>query len=929
MLITDGPNGEKHLLDVLIGAADTAPDQTTVHVRGDGTERLVTHRQLRDDALRVAGGLHDAGIADGTPVILLADAGDDFQPMFWGTLAAGLVPVPLPPEPTRVAGVRDLLGGVPVIVDDVCAAVARTAGAPALHLDKLRADGRAPHRVPEPDPDDPAFLQFSSGSTGTPRGVELRHRNVLANLWQIGQAAALTADDVSVSWMPYFHDMGLIGTHLAPLAARLRQVRIGPLTFAKRPLLWFTVAHRHRATLLSAANFALALAVRRVPADALAELDLSAVRLMMVGAEPVSPVVWRAFVERTRPAGLDPRALQPVYGLAEATLAVTVPPLGETAVPVAVDRAALSDGQVLPCAPGPDSVEVMDVGRPVPGCQVRIVDGRGRIRGDRQVGEIEVRGPNVAPGYRGDVAATAQVFVGGWLRTGDLGFLRADGRLCVTGRAKDVVFANGRTFHAVDLEEVIAGTPGLPVGRAAVIGCTDPATGTERIVAFVQWARPPAATADAVLRQTATRLVEATGHDQVRVLPVPAGAFARTTSGKLRRRRLRERYAAGDFAAVEQQWVNSSIANLPGSRVGSRSDVEELVRQVWAAVLCRPVDEIGLHDRFPALGGSSLQAMEVLARLEDALGRTLDPAELRERATVAALADHLIAPAAPRPVPPPAPRPGHVLPPATAAVIGLSCRFPGAATPEEFWLRLIEGRDSVGEVPPERWWPVTGPVTGSVTRRGAFLADPAGFDAGFFGMSDEEAVQTDPHARIFLELAHEALERAGYAGPRRHGRRVGVFAAVGESGYPELMRTHADGDDRATTLVGNLRSLVPARVAQALDLTGPAIAVDTACSSALVALHLAVRSLRDGECDLAVVGGVHLNLTPTGHQLLADAGAISPTDGAGCSTRRRTASCRVRAAPCWSWPAPRTLTPPGTRCWRWYAAPRSTTTAGR
>ncbi|WFE29897.1 amino acid adenylation domain-containing protein [Solwaraspora sp. WMMD791] len=932
MLITDGPNGEKHLLDVLIAAADTAPDQTITHVRGDGAERVVTHRQLRDEALKVAGGLHEAGIAAGTPVILLADAGDDFQPMFWGALAAGLVPVPLPAEPTRVAGVRDLLGGVPVIVDDACAPVAQAADAPALHLATLRADGRTPRRLPAPDPDEPAFLQFSSGSTGTPRGVELRHRNVLANLRQIGQAAALTADDVSVSWMPYFHDMGLIGTHLAPLAARLRQVRIGPLTFAKRPLLWFSVAHRHRATLLSAANFALALAVRRVPAEALAGLDLSAVRLMMVGAEPISPVVWRAFVERTRPAGLDPAALQPVYGLAEATLAVTVPPLGETAVPVRVDRAALAAGTVQPAGEGdPGAVGFMDVGLPVPGCQVRIVDDAGNVvggdgasqlvgadeagrdLGDSRVGRIEVRGPNVAAGYHGDPAATAEVFVDGWLRTGDLGFLR-DGRLCVTGRSKDVVFVNGRTFHAADLEEVVAGTAGLPSGRVAVLGCTDHASGAERIVVFVQWAGTMAPSADvaAVLAQVAARIVAATGHDQVRVLPVPPGAFPRTTSGKLRRPLLRQRYAAGDFAAVEQRWAPSPLPPSPAQdpddlaliveqsgqkfaitarssgRWGaarSRDEVEQVVRAVWAKVLRRPADEIGLHDRFTTLGGSSLQAMEVLAGLEDAFGRELDPAELRERATVAALVDHLLTPgddANGRTRHPAGGAAQGVADGAAAevptrsgdevAVVGLACRFPGADSPDEFWRQLLDGRDSVSEIPAQRWQQDIG-----TARWGAFLDDPAGFDADFFGMSDTDADHTDPHARIFLELAHEALERAGYAGPRRHGRRVGVFAAVGESGYAELLRAQPESATHPAALVGNLRNLIPARVAQALDLTGPAIAVDTACSSALVALHLAVRSLRDGECDLAVVGGVNLNLTPTGHRLLAAAGALSAT----------------------------------------------------
>lgn len=346
---------------------------------------------------------------------------------------------------------------------------------------------------------------------------------------------AITADDVLATWMPYFHDMGLIGTHLVPMAARLKQVRIEPLSFAKRPVLWFEAVARHRATLLSAANFALALAVRRVPATALTALDLSCVRLLLVGAEPIAPRVWREFTALTAPAGLDPRAPLPVYGLAEATLAVTVPPLGETATPLVLDRAALGRGRVAETEQGPHAVELMDLGRPVEGCEIRITGDSGGPSGELRVGHVEVRGPQLGRGYHRAPGASAEAFgADGWLRTGDLGFLR-DGRLCVTGRHKDVVFVNGRTFHAADLEETVAATPGLPPGAVAVVGSTDPDGGGERVVAFVQWARPAPSAAAPVLRVAAGRLREVLGHDDVRVLPLPPGAFARTTSGKLRR----------------------------------------------------------------------------------------------------------------------------------------------------------------------------------------------------------------------------------------------------------------------------------------------------------------------------------------------------------------------------------------------------------
>ncbi|WP_432152355.1 amino acid adenylation domain-containing protein [Streptomyces sp. bgisy029] len=894
------------LLDVLLGAVREAPGQVVVHVRGDGSELTVALPELLDDALRVAGGFREAGVVPGACVPLLADRSEDFQPMFWGALAAGLVPVPLAPDARRVLPVWEHLGRPPVVVDAATRSVAGELpdGVRTLTLDVLREGPvlREPFRA---GPDEVAFVQFSSGSTGAPKGVEVTHHAVLANLEQIREASALAADDVVVSWMPYFHDMGLIGTHLAPLAARAKQVKIGPLSFAKRPRVWFEVADRHRATVLSAANFALALAVRRVPGAVVERLDLSSVRLMLVGAEPIAPVVWREFARRMRPAGLDPAAAQPVYGLAEATLAVTFPPPGEVAEPLVLDREALSRGAAVDAVAGAGAVELMDVGVPVAGCAVRIVDDGGAELDDRRVGHIMVRGPQLARGYHGLPGVSADVFSGGWLRTGDLGFLR-DGRLCVTGRHKDVLFLNGRTFHAPDMEAVAAATPGLPPGAPAVIGSTDPVTGGERVVVFVPWARPPREAAE-VLGRVAARVREALLHDDVRVLALPPGAFPRTTSGKLQRRRLRERFeagahggsgaaAVGDSASAGRVAPTGDSASAGGEassagngasdpvRAGaprSRREAEQLVREVWARVLGRAVESIGLHEPFGSLGGTSLKAMDVLVALEDAFGLTLPPAVIRDHRTVAALAGHLLTAL-------PVPEPGPVRPPSAphdrqdrasaAAVIGMACRFPGADTPDAFWELLVDGHDAVTSVPDGRWDDPRARSATPPTRWGALLDDPAAFDAGYFGIGEDEARALDPQARLFLELAHEALERAGYAGPRRRGRRIGVFAAVGESGYREVLdRASADGSPLPGTLTGNLPNLIAARVAQCLDLDGPALAVDTACSSGLVALHLARRSLLDGECDLAVVGGVNLHLTSTGHRLLEEAQALSPT----------------------------------------------------
>ncbi|OXS34485.1 hybrid non-ribosomal peptide synthetase/type I polyketide synthase [Streptomyces sp. XY006] len=903
------------LWNVLRDAARERPEQVTAHVRGDGSEAEVTYRDLLTAARRVAGGLRAAGVRPGTCVPLVADRSEDFQVMFWGLVGADLVPVPLAADVRRVLPVWEHLDRPPLFVDTAGEDLLRhlPAGAPVLRLEEVR-DGDDLGEPTACAPDGLAFVQFSSGSTGVPKGVELTHAAVLANLRQILAVSDLGPDDVLVSWMPYFHDMGLIGTHLAPLAARAKQVKIGPLAFARRPAIWFETATAHRATHLSAANFALALATRRLSDEDMARFDLTSVRRVVVGAEPISASVWRDFARRTGPAGLAPHALQPVYGLAEATLAVTFPPPGETAEPMALDRAALSRGRAVE-APDADgaAVELMDLGHPVPGCAVRIVDDTGRVLGDRRVGHIQVRGPQTARGYRALPDATAAAFTAdGWLRTGDMGFLR-DGRLCVTGRYKDVLFLNGLKHHAADLEDVAAATPGLPPGTAAVVGSTDPDTGGERVVVFVSWSRPPR-TADEVLERVAARVGEALFHDDVRVVALPPGQFPRTTSGKVRRHVLRDRFEAGRYSHVVVRRRGTAPAAPTGRRAPggagvprSRAAIEQVVREVWAEVLGTDGGRIDPHASFRTLGGTSLKAMEVLAALEDAFGTPLETAALRAGAdTVAGLVDHLLGLRAdsgagdgayagvpggpggePSRVPSGGPdrqgreadRQGREAGPqgrAGLAVVGLACRFPGAQTPEAYWRLLAEGRDLVTPVPPHRWDGDRVPAA----RWGAFLKDPAGFDTDRFGMSADEARTLDPQARLLLELAHEALERAGYAGPRRRAHRIGVFTTTGDSGYRELLDRAADDDGTdlpPSALTGNLPNLLAARVAQYFDLDGPALAVDTACSSALVALHLARRSLTAGECDIALVGGVNLHLTPTAHRMLHAAQALSPT----------------------------------------------------
>ncbi|MDQ3037121.1 MAG: AMP-binding protein, partial [Myxococcota bacterium] len=301
------------LLDVLDDAARLAPDEQIVQLRTDGREDVQTYAALDTESRAVGVGLAALELERGAPVLVLCDRGDDFVRAFWGALRAGLVPVPLAPDPEKLLSVFAALERPPIVVcDDLAPLLEAGAAQMGMNARVLRTaslaagtgDASALDAIARPHPDDVAYLQFSSGSTASPKGVEITHANVLANLAQMRVSCGIREGDVVVSWMPYFHDMGLVGTHLMPLACRFRQVKMGPLDFVRDPAAWLAAAHRHRATLLSAASFALGLITRRVPDEALDALDLSTVRMLGVGAEPISARAVRAFSEKLARARL-------------------------------------------------------------------------------------------------------------------------------------------------------------------------------------------------------------------------------------------------------------------------------------------------------------------------------------------------------------------------------------------------------------------------------------------------------------------------------------------------------------------------------------------------------------------------------------------------------------------------------------------------
>ena len=432
------------------------------------------------------------------------------------------------------------------------------------------------------DPGDSAFVQFTSGTTRLPRGVAVSHGALAANIRATLVAMPLTEADVSVSWLPPYHDMGLVGHVFTPVACGAYQVLMPATHFLVRPLRWLKLLTELGATQTTAPNSGYSMCVHRVPREARAGLDLSTIRWALSGAEMVLDETVTAFCEAYAPLGFAPQALVPVYGLAEATLCATFgPPGGPRFDWVNRHRLASSDEAVPERAGAADAQAFACVGRPLDGHELRLVDGRGEPCRERQVGEIWLRGPSLMSGYFNNPFGTREVVRDGWLRTGDLGYL-AGGLLHVTGRQKELVIKAGRNYVPTDIEAACLAEPALRRGRVVAFGLPNRITGTEDLV-IVAEAREQSAARQAELVQRITAAVaDRAGVRPDRVDVVGPGVLPKTTSGKLQRNRVRSAYERGELlSAARGGWrsrvIGSAVRALPDRALARARSTAELV----------------------------------------------------------------------------------------------------------------------------------------------------------------------------------------------------------------------------------------------------------------------------------------------------------------------------------------------------------------
>jgi fatty-acyl-CoA synthase len=519
--------------------------------------------EICQEAKRIGARLQALGLAKGDRLALVLSAPEDFVLSFLGTISAGVMPVPMYPPLAlgRLDNYIDKAVGV-LRVSGAKAVLTTRELLPVLHpvLSRLPAlkslldievlrhmTGDLVLNEIVAQPDEPCFLQFTSGSTSAPRGVVVTHGNLIANARAIAESLQVNPDlDRAVSWLPLYHDMGLIGFVIATLVAQISVVFIPTIAFVKHPAVWMETVHKYRATITFGPNFAFDLATKRAPKNSRIKLDLSCLRVLGCGAEPINPKTMENFLAAFAPWGLKASALMPCYGMAEATLAIAFDRLNRPMRKLVIDRQAYEAKNIARPISGNEKAldskkrfELVSCGRTFPGHEVRILNEKGKPLPEGRVGEIVFKGPSVTPGYFQNPEASGQLLKGGWLHTGDLGFI-LNGDLYISGRQKDLVIINGRNYPPQAIEWVVEEIAGIRKG--SVVAFSVDGDSTEKLIVIAETTM----TDNAELTQAVSEQIRsALGLAVDRVVLVGRGSIPKTSSGKLQRRKAKALFEGG------------------------------------------------------------------------------------------------------------------------------------------------------------------------------------------------------------------------------------------------------------------------------------------------------------------------------------------------------------------------------------------------
>jgi acyl carrier protein len=587
------------LTEALEYHVERQPDRLTVFMYEEQQEFPLSYRALWDGATGYAARLTQAGLQHGQMVAIMLPTCKEYLYSFYGVLLAGGVPVPLYP-PARLTTIEDHMKRHVGILKSAGATIMITipeakplayllrAQVESLNLilvaDELNSSSGKNFKPMHGKPGETGFLQYTSGSTGSPKGVVLSHANLMANVRAMGAAVSANPADVFVSWLPLYHDLGLIGANFASLVLGFPTVLMSPLAFLSRPVSWMRAIHRHRGTMSGGPNFSFELCLRRIADEDMEGIDLSSWRFAFNAAEPVSPETIVEFEKRFGRYGLRKNCLSPSYGLAESSVgvAITVPGTPWRADRLERERFTRSGEAVEAPAGDPSPLIVIGCGTPIPGHDIRVVDAVGLELPDRQEGHLQFRGPSSTSGYYRNPEATKTLFAGEWLNTGDRAYL-SEGTLFLTGREKDIIIRGGRNISPYELEQAVGDLAGVRRGCVAVFGSKDAASGTERVVVLAEMRDKDASRDEDLKRMINELAVGLIGAPADDIVLAPPGTVPKTSSGKIRRVAAREFYERGPSAAKSQAvWLQFARLMLAGAAPQLRRGLRTLGGALFA-----------------------------------------------------------------------------------------------------------------------------------------------------------------------------------------------------------------------------------------------------------------------------------------------------------------------------------------------------------
>ncbi|WP_340202268.1 amino acid adenylation domain-containing protein [Ascidiimonas sp. W6] len=599
-------------------------------INGVNDEDFLSYAELYSSSLRILAFLQQKGLEPGEELLLQIEDNKNFILVFWACILGRIIPIPLTISHQderkkkfynvcEVLNKPHLIGSEEILVglekyahDNGLIHFYSKVKENYINIDdilSLEAQGR----IVEAQPDDLAFIQFSSGSTGNPKGVMLTHENLITNVKAIANAASYSSTDAMLSWMPLTHDMGLIGFHINPLYCGMNHYVIPTNVFVRRPSLWFEKASEHRVSILSSPNFGYKYIMKHCLEPEKYEWDLSSVRLIYNGAEPISEQLCFNFLEWGKVFGLRSQAMCPVYGLAEASLAVSISKLEDPIISCQLRRDTLNFGdKIVFTSEEEQAVSFVNVGTSIDNCDVAIADNAINLVEEEIIGHIVIKGDNVTSGYYNNIKKTKEVIKNGWLKTGDLGFLK-DGCLYITGRDKDIIFVNGQNYYPHDIESIAQELEEIELNKIVVVGFFNTVTQVEETIAFIFFRGKPEKFVEIALA-VRSHINSRIGVSVNRILPVKN--IPRTTSGKLQRFKLLEEYIHGDHHEIEtelakliQEYLKDNI-----QIVTPENEIEEKLLSIWKRMLNN--EQIGVTNKFFEIGGTSLKAAEIIMTLE-------------------------------------------------------------------------------------------------------------------------------------------------------------------------------------------------------------------------------------------------------------------------------------------------------------------------